>query len=510
MSGARRCRGPARAGVRGSLVLATVLASACGDGPAPQADAAEGVQAAAPATAPEGQFLAGEFWRDQGLRDVLPYWTRHARDEEYGAFFAELDRDWTPQGDLHKHPGMISRHLFSYATAYLLTGDDAHLEMADEVLDYLIEYGWDHESGGWYDELDRSGAVVDSGKDLFNQAYAVTGLAMYYFVTHDQRARHYLERSVEILDTHAWDEQHGGFVRSLARDLSVAETRKDFSPQIAPVSGYLAYLYPATREPRYLRRMEQILGLVVARTRDPETGWVTGQFDEDWTPRKAREETRINVGHNLETAWLLMRLHLHTGNAAYRETALELGDEMLERAFQTETGAWAHQLHLSDGSLARQTTPWWVQAYGNMVQLYQYRLTGDSRHLEAFRAGSSFWNHAFMDPRYGATYLTVTLDGEIDRPAKGVRTKTSYHAMEYALLNYLYLNLWIADEPAELHFRIEDPQEGHRLHPSPLEDPDVRIAEVEINGQPWDRYDADAVILPDSGPLRIRVRLHIP
>lgn len=492
---------PARV-IRGAAVATLLLTGGCGSrdpGPVP-APAAE-----RPSSTGEEEILTGEFWRDQGLEDVLPYWTRHARDLEHGGFFPRLDRTWQPLGDQHKYPGMVSRHLFSYATAYLLTGDAEYLEIADEIFEYVMERGWDPDYGLWYHELDRAGAVVDSTKDMFNQAYAITGLAMYYFVTRDPRVRGYIDQSLEILEARAWDEEYGGFIRALRRDLSVEEWRKDFSPQIAPVSGYLVYLYPATRDPAFLRSMEEILGVVVKRTRDPETGWVTGRFDRSWQPREPREEIRINVGHNLETAWLLMRLHLLTGNLGYLETATELADEMREQAFDPATGAWAHHLDLSEQSIDGESTPWWIQAYGNMVMLYQYRVTGDPRHLETFRAGAEFWNRAFMDPVYGATYLTVFLDGRVEKADKGVRTKTSYHAMEYALLSYLYLNLWVQDAPVELHFQVQDPVAGERLYPSPVEDPDVRIARVEINGRDWTDFDAEAgfITLPGDGPLRV-------
>lgn len=463
----------------------------------------------APLPAADEALFTGEFWRDQGLRDVLPYWTRYGRDEEHGAFFAQLDRAWEPLGDLHKYPGMVSRHLFSYATAYLLSGDEAHLHEAERVFAFLIRNGWDTEYGGWYDEVDRGGDVVESNKDLFNQAYAVTGLAMYYFVTHDPRAKEYIDRSLEILEEHAWDEEYGGYVRSLNRELSVVEARKDFAPQIAPVSGYLMYLYSATRDPRLLHRMEEILGVVLEQTQDEETGWVTGRFDRSWNRVAPRDEVRVNVGHNLETAWLLMRLYLLTGNETHRPTATRLADSMLDVAFQQESGAWAHQIELIDGTVSRETTPWWIQAYGNMLQLYQYRVTADPRHLEVFRRGAVFWNRAFMDPEYGATYLTVFLDGRVDRSDKAVRTKTSYHTMEYALLNYLYLNLWVQDRPIELHFRVTDPGAAGRLYPSPIEDPDVQITRVEVNDREWTQFDSDAgyITLPDAGPVRVTVVL---
>lgn len=489
---------------RRSILLAAVLLAGCG----PRAQQ----PALTAAVAPEGELFDGEFWRDQGLVDVLAHWTEHGSDREHGAFFSNLDRTWQPVGTMNKYPGMVSRHLFSYAAAYLMTGDEAHLEVAEEVFDFLIEHGWDAEYGGWYDEVDRTGKVVETSKDLFNQAYAVTGLAMYYFVTHDARAGEYIDRSLQILEAHAWDEKSGGYVRSLNRDLTVKATGKDFSPQIAHVSGYLMYLYPATRDRRHLQQMERVMAVVLDRMRDPETGWVMGRFDRDWVPTTPREEVRINVGHNLETAWLLLRLHQLTGNERYRETAARLGEDMLRHGFDPRGGAWLHQVSLATPAVHGETTPWWIQAYGNMVQLYQYRVTGDPRHLEVFRSGAEFWNDAFIDPDHGAAYLSVFLDGRLHRGDKGVRTKTSYHSMEYALLNYLYLNLWVSKQPVELYFRVDGPAGTGTLYPSPIEGPGVRIARVEVNGRSWTDFDAEegSIDLPASGPARVKVVLVSP
>ncbi|MDX1673157.1 MAG: AGE family epimerase/isomerase [Longimicrobiales bacterium] len=484
-----------RSGARLLLPALAFSCAACGPTGAGASASAESVTDEPTAGVTADALLDGDYWRAQGLEDVLPAWTRNGQDTEAGAFFAEMDREWRPSRDLHKYPGMVARHLFSYSAAYLLTGDAAHLDVAGDVFGFLVDHGWDEAYGGWYDELDRDGSIVADTKDLFNQAYAVTGLAMYWVVTRDPVVRRYLDRSMEILERHAWDEELGGYVRSLNRDLSVREWRKDFSPQIAHVSGYLAYLYPALRDPVLLQRMERILGVVMERTRDPETGWVLGRFDRSWR-YDGPEDRRTNVGHDLETGWLLMRLHLLTGDDAYRDQGLRLATSMLEHAYQPETGAWAHQLRLATGEVHRNTTPWWVQAYGNMVQLYQYRLTGDRRHLEVFRSGAEFWNRAFMDPEHGAVYLSVYLDGSLHRGDKAVRTKTSYHSMEYALLNYLYLTLWVEEEPATLHYRIVEPN-GATLHPSLLEDPEIRITAVEIDGRPWSDYD------PEEGSITL-------
>ncbi|MCK4700972.1 MAG: hypothetical protein KAT38_11570, partial [Bacteroidales bacterium] len=43
-------------------------------------------------TTREQKFMDGEFWRDQVLTELMPYWYKHVRDEKYGAFYLNLSR----------------------------------------------------------------------------------------------------------------------------------------------------------------------------------------------------------------------------------------------------------------------------------------------------------------------------------------------------------------------------------------------------------------------------------
>lgn len=469
------------------------------------------LSAGSPAAAqPADTLLNGSFWKRQGLTDILPGWTKHARTQD-GAFFAELDRQWTPEDSTAQYPGMLARHVFSYTAAYMMSGREAHIRHASDAVEILIDHGWDEQYGGWYNAVTRSGEIVDSDKDLFMQIYATTGLALYVIATRDSTAKTYLRRSREFMSEHAWDDAHGGYVDALNRDGSVKTGRKDFSPQLAPLSGYLLYLYSATRDSTYLREAERIMDLTLTHMQD-DRGWILERFERDWSflPNDPKN-SHINVGHNLEVAWLLLRLYALTERDAYRRKGLALADQLLNEAFHEETGAWRADLRRTNPTQFPPTTTWWAHAYGNLLQLYAYRLTGNPRYLDAFRKGAEFWNDHFVDEEYGASPTRARLTGGIADGAKGKRTKTSYHSLEHALLCYLYLSLWVEDTSVTLHYRIAKP-DGDRLYPLPIEDTTQRIRRTRINGTPHPSPHSSNghLQLPEDGPVELEVELFTP
>ncbi len=464
-----------------------------------------------PADQPSGSVVEADYWRHQALNDIIQPWTSQARDTTYQTFFAYLDRRWQPYQTRNRYPGMLARHIFSYSAAYLMSGKQRHLDRARQTMQYLIRHGWDEKYGLWYNEIDSTGQPVDRRKDLFMQTYAVTGLSMYYIVTHDSTALHYLQRSNELLEKHAWDDQFGGYYRVLNRDLSVDKENmyKDFTSQLAPLSGHLLYLYAATRDSSYLQQARRIFDTALDHMFVGPQNWIMERFGRDWRfMREADKNTSMNVGHNVETSWLGMRMYRITDDERYLETALTLADS-LDAYAQRKNGVWLHRVNFEDPTRYPETTPWWIQAYGNMYQLYLYKITGVNRYLNRFKDGAEFWNQYFVDREFGGSVLSTYLDGAIERGNKAVRSKTSYHSMEHALLNYIYLNVWVHNESVTLHYHIRAADEGERLYPLPIEEFSYQIEEVTIDGQSRDPINREAgyIELPGGEGVRVTVTL---
>ncbi|MEA1896362.1 MAG: AGE family epimerase/isomerase [Bacteroidota bacterium] len=460
--------------------------------------------------AADTNIFEGNFWKNQALSEILPFWTKYSLDTIDGAFITHLDRSWNQINGTEKYPSMISRHVFSYSVAYLFTGEEKYLKIASDAVDFLLEHAWDKEYGGWYNCLDKQGNPIDTTKGSFVQFYTNTGLALYYLVTHDKNVLEHIEISNEIAETKRRDSINGGFFNLLNRDLSVKSYEKSFSSEVVPVSSYMLYLYLATRDDKYLHQAERIMMMALNKMKDPETNWILESFDKDWNYeiRTDNLENEINVGHNQEVVWMFYRLYLLTGKKEYLDLTKIITEKIYKWGFG-DNGVWYTSVGRTNPSFHNDFSYWWIQAYGNMFDLFRYKLTGDKEYLDHFKKGADFWNQYFIDKKYGDTYVGVFLDGKIKDDKKAGKYKTSYHTMEYCLLTYLYLDLWVNKKPVELYYCIQSPQENEIFYPSPFEDLSVRVEEVTINGENWTNFNRDEayINLPELEKVKLKVVL---
>jgi mannobiose 2-epimerase len=349
-------------------------------------------------------IMHGAFWRDQALHDIMPAWLAHGMNPASGRFYTGLSRDWKPIGTTDQYPTMLGRHLFSLSAAYLLSGEERYLSLAKDTAAYLIEHGWDHEFGGWYDLITETGAPKTTTKGAFTQMYANTGLALYFFATRDPDALRCLERSNEIFETRAWDSDYEGYYVTLNRDLSVASTKKSFNPQIGLLSSYMLYWYLADGRPALLSQMERTMDVALRRMQAPSDGYILDTFDRTWycIPRRWADGTEtLSAGGNIETSWILMRLYHLTGNEAYRTSAQELGEKMIRVGWDGVHGGWYESFARDQAERHGPNKQWYVQAYGNFMALSLYNLSEEARYLDLFRETTLFWNQYFLDKEYG-------------------------------------------------------------------------------------------------------------
>ena len=465
----------------------------------------------------EGKLMDGEFWRTHVLRELMPYWFDHVIDEEYGAFYMNLSRDWQPGPPWDKVPAMISRQIFSFSTAYLLSGEDKYLEVARNAVDYLLKHGWDNEYGGWFGSITQEGKPNDTSKTVSYQLYTNVGLTQYYFITGDERVLSHVLKSVEIRKTYAHDNVFDGYFQTLNRDLSIRDSSKAKHSHYGYVSSLMLNLYLAVQDKDLRKFAEHMTDLSIKYMMDPEEGWILGyptKFDRKWnfTPYMKDGKEMVYIGASLTAALSFLRLYHLTNNATYLKHGRMLGDKINRCAWDPDLCVWYNfieKIHPYRPETAP-VIPWWVHIYGSFLQLQLYNVTKDEQYLKRFRKSELFFNQHFIDHEYGGVFASVSPDGSlIGDGRKAAVWQTSYHEVEHGLLNYLYLNLYVNGRPVVLHFKLDGAESPKKHYISLADDPSVSVTAIRINGKPWAAFDAREryVILPAGKNLDVEVTL---
>lgn len=476
---------------------------------------ATGIVAGAAQADSGADVMDGDFWREHGVQDLIPLWYEHALDDEHGGpFYLNLDRQWSAQPPYEKVPAMVSRQVFAFGAAYLLSGDRRYIKVARDGVDYLMEHGWDHEYGGWYDHLNPDNTPKRATKHVQLQLYTNVGLTLYYAATGDNRALDKVNRSLQIREQHGLDKIYGGYCQALGRDLSVFDDGKNKHAHYGYVGSHTLNMYLATRDPDVLEWEKTLCDISIQRMMSP-AGWIYGfgsKFTRQWefVPKRVDGEPVVSSGAALTAALAFVRLYHQTGETRYLEAGQRLADNINTYSFD-ERGGFVDWMRDQEGypPIATASVSWWIQIYGAFLQLQLYNITEDPTYLERFEKAETFFVDHFIDQEYGGIYPAVSLDGESARSFKASNWDTAYHELEHALLNYLYLNLYVQGKPAVLHFFLDGGQGDRKHYVSLVDDPRITLGGVKINGKPWSRYDAVecSVELPPGAGLRVEVVL---
>jgi len=484
-----RCRRPlAWTGILAAAFIAAVAAGLSGVSQTAPSPAAPPAQARA-------RLLAPEFWRVQALKDLIPFWAEHAPDPEGGGFFMNLSRDWRPLPPYDQVPALVSRHVFGFSAAYLLSGEPKYLDVARRGAEFLFAKAWDPDYGGWFDKLTRDGRPLVETKSISLQLYTNVGLTLYYVASGDDRALAFVRKSVDIQRTKGRDPEFGGYVQALNRDLTVLDDGKNKHAHYGYVGSLLLNLYLATRDPEVLAWEKELSDLSLEHLTDRH-GWLHGfrsRLDREWkmTPALVDGREVVSTGAQLTGALAFLRLYHQSGDRKYLEAGRRLGELVTRYGFDPERGCWYDLLEAAPPHrpVAKPVIWWWVQIYGSFLQLQLHQATGDPACLDRFRKSEEFYDSRFRDRERGGVFGSVAPDGAFlgeGRKASDSDWHTSYHELEHALLNYLYLSLYVNKTRATLHYRLDGPRTHHV---SLVDDPSVRIVGVEMDGRPWTDFD---------------------
>lgn len=490
------------------------------------------------------------WWREQ-LARIADFYRRSQFGEapvDFGDYRTVISGTGGKTEQHVQETDTISRMVYGMASAYMLTGDEKSLEVAEKGARYLHDHMRfvDPDEGVvyWYHGIDVTGGrehqlfASEFGDDYqaipaYEQIYALVGLTQTYRLTGSPRILTDIDGTVRLFEKYFADRQLGGYYSHIDpvtlsahhESLGPNRARKNWNSVGDHAPAYLFNLFLATGEKRYRDMLEHTFDMIVTHMPDDTSPFVQERFHADWTPDRewGWQRDRAVVGHNLKIAWNLMRMQGTLPKREYRALAEHIGSTMPGVGRDAQRGGWYDVLErrAQNGRhpfVWHDRKTWWQQEQAILAYLILAGSTNREDFLTHARESSAFYNAFFLDHDEGGVFFTVLAQGMPflvgNERLKGSHAMAMYHKAELCFLAEVYTQLLINREPLDLYFCPEPgarfPDGLLRVAPDVFPSGHVVLDQVLIDGAPYHDFDAEtmAVRLPASDQrLRVKARL---
>jgi mannose/cellobiose epimerase-like protein (N-acyl-D-glucosamine 2-epimerase family) len=498
------------------------------------------------------QFEKQDWWIKQvaSLGNSYLKWQFGNNDVDYRMYRTILNLAGEKKGDKRQETDTISRLVYGFASAYLMTGEERYLVGAERGTQYLRDHmrfvDKDEDIVYWYHGIDVEATketkifASEFGDDydaipMYEQIYALAGPTQTYRITGDPRILSDIEGTIRLFDRFYLDKHKGGYYSHLdpitmdAKSPALGRNvgKKNWNSVGDHAPAYLINAYLATGEAKYADFL-MYTGETIAKyfPDDANSPFVNERFNDDWSHDQGWgwQGNRAVVGHNLKIAWNLMRLHHMRPNKDFVALARKIGETMPAVGSDQQRGGWYDVVarRLEQGQewyrfAWHDRKAWWQQEQSILAYYILAGSLGDQKSLRMAREAAAFYNAFFLDHDDGGVYFNVLASGMPylmgNERHKGSHSMSNYHASELCYLSAVYINLLVTKQPMDFYFKPQPgafKQQTLRVSPDILPPGSIHIGEVWADGEKYTNFTADklTVKLPDTkDAVRLKVRI---
>lgn len=385
-------------------------------------------------------------------REIIPFWLKNGIDREYGGYLTSFDSKGKRMDDTDKYIIVQTRMIWGLSTLYRLFPENKELlKEARQGVKFFIKNFYDNEFGGWFWRTKRNGEVIDNGKVVYGQGFAIYALTEYTLATKDPIGLEYAEKTFDLLQKFCVDTYHGGYFENLERNWSLSEPgfaagdRKSLDIHMHLLEAFTT-LAQCTQKEIHKRKLKEVIDIILNKMINKKMGCGMNQFDLSFNPIPAinirrtwnaerktgtiieRSADTTSYGHNLELIWLLNRAGevLKLPREFLNEVNIKLVEHALKYGFDYELGG-VYRDGLSDEPALVTDKEWWQNSEALVGFLEAYESFGDSKYFEAFYKTWDFDKKYMINKKFGEWYQLVDRYGKVISDDIGNSWKAIYH-----------------------------------------------------------------------------------
>jgi len=137
---------------------------------------------------------------EQLQNGIIPFWLERSWDNEHGGFLANFDSQGRLLPNPEKYLNTRARLVWWFSRLSRRYPERSEfIELARKGVDFIIQHFWDNDNEGWYWKVERDGKLIDGGKVLYGQVFAIYALSEYTLAVGEERSSALEHRTFDLL-----------------------------------------------------------------------------------------------------------------------------------------------------------------------------------------------------------------------------------------------------------------------------------------------------------------------
>ena len=363
------------------------------------------------------------FYRDQLLKDTVPFWFPRSIDHECGGYLFMRDHDGTLI-DTDKAVWIQGRACWLLATLYnTVEQKEEWLEGARIGYEFLKKHCFDA-NGKMYFHVDRTGNPIRMRRYFFSETFAAIAFAAYAKATGDDGIA---AEARELF----------GICLAYAQGERLVEPKYEQTRPMKGIGVPMIMINTAQqiRETIGDPRCDSVISDFIAQIeRDfvkDDIRCVMEQVGPEGEIVDHIDGRTLNPGHAIEGAWFILHEAKYRANDPH---LIDLGcrmlDYMWERGWDTEYGGILYFRDVYGKPVQEYWQDmkfWWPQNETIIATLLAYLMTGNEKYKSWHQQINQYAYDHFHDKINGEWYGYLHRDGKIAQTAKGNLFKGPFH-----------------------------------------------------------------------------------
>ncbi len=364
-----------------------------------------------------------EFYKNQLLKDTVPFWFPRSIDQKYSGYL--LMRDWDGSLiDEDKAVWIQGRAAWLLATLYnTVEQKQEWLEGAKSGIDFLKKYCFDTD-GRMFFHMTREGKPVRKRRYFFSETFAIIAFAAYAKATGDEEiateARNLFGKCIEYATQPGLLEPKFTNTRP-AKGIGVPMIMLNTAQQLRETIG----------DPRCDEWIEKWIGEIETYFVKHDLRCVMEQVAPDGSIIDHIEGRTLTPGHAIEGSWFILHEAKHRNNDAHLiDLGCKMLDYMWERGWDEEYGGlfyYRDVYHKPVQEYWQDMKFWWPHNEVITASLLAYTLTKDEKYAHWYQKAHDYAYSHFHDQKYGGWFGYLHRDGSLAQTAKGNLFKGPFH-----------------------------------------------------------------------------------